>query len=122
MPLDVDPANALTKQQALDPIDVAGALAHQPFTVRATKILFLDARDRSAAGGASFRGARPADHRRARGAGAGRRQRGFTRHTSFNRVFKQITGQSPTEYRAALAAAGNSETTDEQPDALGAAS
>ena len=44
---------------------------------------------------------------------------GFSRHTSFNRVFKQIAGQSPTEYRAALAAAGNSETTDEQPDALG---
>ncbi len=47
---------------------------------------------------------------------------GFNSLASFNRVFKQIAGQSPTEYRAVLAAAGNSETTDEQPDTLGAAS
>ncbi len=47
---------------------------------------------------------------------------GFDSLPSFNVVFKKITGQSPTEYRAALAAVGNSETTDEQPDALGAAS
>ena len=44
---------------------------------------------------------------------------GFNSLASFNRVFKKTTGQAPTEYRAALAAAGNSETTDEQPDALG---
>ena len=47
---------------------------------------------------------------------------GFNSLASFNRVFKNTTGQAPTEYRAALAAAGNSETTDEEPDALGAAS
>ncbi len=29
---DIDPANALTKQQALDPIDVGGSLAHQSET------------------------------------------------------------------------------------------
>ncbi len=44
---------------------------------------------------------------------------GFSSRNAFNRVFKETTGQAPTEYRAALAAAGNSETTDEQPDALG---
>ncbi len=44
---------------------------------------------------------------------------GFDGLPSFNGVFKRVTGQSPAEYRAALAAAGNSETTHEQPDALG---
>ena len=43
---------------------------------------------------------------------------GFSRNTAFNRVFRQITGQSPTEYRAALAAAGNPETTGGNPDVL----
>ena len=47
---------------------------------------------------------------------------GFSRHTTFNRVFKQITGQSPTEYRAAVANEDSSETTHGSPDALGAAS
>jgi len=45
--LDVDPTNALTKKQALDPVDVGRPLADQPvpFTVRAAKILFLNTRD-----------------------------------------------------------------------------
>jgi len=44
---NIDTANALTKQQTLDPVDVGRPLADQsvPFPMTAAKILFLNARD-----------------------------------------------------------------------------
>ncbi len=47
---------------------------------------------------------------------------GFTRLASFNRAFKQITGRSPAEYRAAAASEEKIETAGRKPEALRAAS
>ncbi len=40
---------------------------------------------------------------------------GFGRHTSFNRVFKQVTGQSPTQFRAAAADAKDDQAAEGEP-------
>jgi hypothetical protein len=46
VPLDVDPTDALTEEQALDPIDVCRSLADQTvaFTMGAAQVLLLGAR------------------------------------------------------------------------------
>ncbi len=44
---------------------------------------------------------------------------GFTSLASFNRVFKEVTAQSPTEFRAADVAKLREETADEKPETAG---